>query len=676
MARRPGADPRCRGQERDQGPEAAQAPIRGRRSRPRTGSLGDKGPKDATDGTTHERGHHQVAVVKLKRGRIPLTETPFERRPEPATGAATADTPAAGPRSPDVAALSRPAVAAPTRDAPETHQRLGDVLVGNGTITPEQLEEALLAQEDSGLRLGEALVSLGFVSEAKVAQALAAQLGLPVADLRRTVPSPEALEALPEALVRREQILPLWLDDDGLAIAVSGPLLPSTLETIRRSCGRDPRLLGAAPSDIRRSIDRAYDALTGIENLTTSFAATDQARAELAAEVLSIDDNAPVVQVVTKIVTQAVRERASDIHLEPQDTGIRIRFRVDGVLHDVASLPASMGPPLVSRLKIMADMNIVERRRAQDGQFEFAADGHALDVRVATVATLHGEKAVLRLLDKSRALLEVGKLGMAPATRHDFSQLIRSPFGMVLCAGPTGSGKTTTLYAAINEINSAERNITTIEDPVEYVIPTINQIQINQAAEMTFAGGLRAILRQDPDVILVGEIRDVETARIAVQSALTGHLVLSSVHATDSTFALHRFLDMGVESFLVASSVIGIVAQRLVRRICDVCREPYQPAPEELAWYHDAGGRTKHEFFHGAGCNFCAHTGYLDRVGVYELLRVTPEVRELVVKQAPHEEVRALAREQGLRTLKDESRRVVEEDVTTIAEVLRSIYVA
>jgi type IV pilus assembly protein PilB len=320
-------------------------------------------------------------------------------------------------------------------------------------------------------------------------------------------------------------------------------------------------------------------------------------------------------------------------------------------------------------------MDIVERRKPQDGQLAIDVDGRPLDIRVATTATIWGEKAVLRLLDKSRSLLQLTRLGMPPQTRSEFSSLIRSPFGMVICAGPTGSGKTTTLYAALSEINDAERNIMTIEDPVEYVFPSINQIQINEQADITFAGGLKAILRQDPDVILVGEMRDVETARIAVQSALTGHFVLSSLHATDATAALHRFLDMGIESFLVASSVLGIVAQRLVRRICDACKEPYQPPSDELELYEQWGGEPKAQFFHGAGCNFCAHTGYSERIGVYELLRASEDIKALIVKQASLEELREVALAQGMRTLRDEALRVVEDDTTTMAEVLRSIYV-
>jgi type IV pilus assembly protein PilB len=302
--------------------------------------------------------------------------------------------------------------------------------------------------------------------------------------------------------------------------------------------------------------------------------------------------------------------------------------------------------------------------------------GREMDVRVATTGTVFGEKAVLRLLDKSRALLRLNELGMPTETAERYSDLIRSPYGMVICCGPTGSGKTTTLYATLSEIANDSINVTTIEDPVEYVYPSITQIQINEPAGITFAAGLRSILRQDPDAVLVGEIRDVETARIAVQAALTGHFVLSSLHATDTAAAMHRFLDMGIEPFLVASSLLGVVGQRLVRRLCPHCAEQYNPTPEEIAFYQRAGGDgNKTTFVRGAGCNFCQHTGYFERVGIYEVMRVTDEIKALIVDRAPHEIIRNLAVEQGMRTLQDQALRLVTENETTVAEVLRTVQV-
>ena len=337
-----------------------------------------------------------------------------------------------------------------------------------------------------------------------------------------------------------------------------------------------------------------------------------------------------------------------------------------------------MAPALVSRIKIMAGMNIVERRRPQDGQTSLEIDGRGLDVRVASTPTVFGEKMTLRLLDKSRPLFRAAELGMPADTHEAFEKLVRSPFGMVVCVGPTGSGKTTTLYATLSELNSSERNIMTIEDPVEYVLPSINQIQINEIAGVTFADGLRSILRQDPDVILVGEIRDPETARIAVQSALTGHLVLTSLHATDTASAVHRFLDMGIEAFLVASSMVAVVGQRLIRRICGSCKTRRTPTEDELSFWLEAGGLkafpNKDEFWAGEGCNFCSGTGYEDRVGVYELLRITPEIKRLIVGWATVEEIRRMAMSQGMRTLLEEGLAAVNNDVTTIAEIIRVIY--
>jgi type IV pilus assembly protein PilB len=381
------------------------------------------------------------------------------------------------------------------------------------------------------------------------------------------------------------------------------------------------------------------------------------------------------VQVVNTILTQAVQDRASDVHIEPMGDRVRVRNRIDGALHEVLSLPQSMSQALVSRIKIMADMNIVERRRPQDGQIETEVDGNALDIRVSTTATQYGEKTVLRILDKARALYDLSTLGMPADTAVVYADIIRSPYGMVVCAGPTGSGKTTTLYASLMAINSDEINVMTVEDPVEYSFPTINQISIHEQAGVTFAAGLRSILRQDPDAILVGEIRDVETARIAVQAALTGHFVLSTIHATDATSALHRFLDMGIESFLLASSMLAVVGQRLIRRNCVECLAPYDPPAEDLAFYVRAGGEPKEIFMKGKGCAVCSGTGYSGRVGVYEVLQITSEMRDLVVRNASLEEIRALAVEQGMVPLRDQALRLVANDTTTIAEVVRTIYI-
>ncbi|MFI5564267.1 GspE/PulE family protein [Amycolatopsis japonica] len=423
---------------------------------------------------------------------------------------------------------------------------------------------------------------------------------------------------------------------------------------------------------------RDRHALAGIDDQIKAFETRDSLRrGAVRTDNAVANDDAPVVQVVTQIITQALRDRASDVHIEPRADRLRIRYRIDGVLHDVLDLPGSMGPAVVSRIKILGGMNIVERRRPQDGQIGMEVEGRAVDIRVSTTSVVGGEKVVLRLLDKSRPLLGLPQLGMPDEMAERYSTLLRSPYGMVICGGPTGSGKTTTLYGSLGELDRPERNIMTIEDPVEYTVSSINQIQINEPAGVTFAGGLKSILRQDPDVILVGEVRDAETARIAVQSALTGHFVLSSLHATDAAAALHRLLDMGIEPFLVASSVTAVVSQRLVRRICPDCREYYDPSPEELAFLAALGHRgSAGGLLRGAGCDSCARTGFLDRIGVYELLPVTDGIRELVLRRAPHGEIHERARRDGMRTLYDEALRLVAAGVTTPAEVLRTIYLA
>jgi len=551
---------------------------------------------------------------------------------------------------------------------------LGELLVGAQLISNAQLAEALLQQSATGKRIGTLLVEEGAIDERDLAHALSDQLKIPFVDLSQQAPQPEAIALLPESAARANVAIPIDTDEKSVTVVVADPT-DETRERLATATQRQVHLVIAPRSDVQRAIEAAYRALGNIEGYVRSFEQSDSGRrSPETSSTAVVADDAPVVQVVNLLITQALRDRASDIHLEPQDKHLRVRYRIDGALHDTVELPMGMAPALVSRLKIMAGMNIVERRRPQDGQITMEIDGREIDIRVATVATIWGEKCVLRVLDKSRSLYRMSDLGMPPAAHQQFARHIRAPFGMVLCAGPTGSGKTTTLYAALTEIDDPSRNIMTIEDPVEYVFPTINQIQTNEQAGLTFADGLKSILRQDPDVILVGEIRDVETARIAVQSALTGHFVLSSLHATDSAAALHRFLDMGIESFLIASSVVAVVSQRLVRRICQRCKATYQPKDEELAFYEEGGGEPKAEFWQGMGCNFCSGTGYEDRIGVYELMRLSPEIKRLIVGWATQEELQRMAISQGMRTLKDEAIRLITEDVTTISEVVRSIY--
>ena len=557
-------------------------------------------------------------------------------------------------------------------------RQLGEILVARSLLSRAQLKDALLKQRVSGKRLGTLLVELGALDERDLAAAVGEHFGVAVVDLRLRAPEPQAVAMLPEAVARSLVVVPLSLDEGILQVAVADPS-DELSDRLRDATGAEVALVVASATDIRRATDRAYRALTGIDRHVDAFQASASSRRELPVAVRSsavVDENAPVVQVVTMILAQAQRDRASDVHIEPMEALVRVRFRIDGVLHDVVTLPTSMGGAVTSRLKVLAGMNIVERRRAQDGQFTASVEGRDVDVRVASTGTVAGEKVVLRLLDKAISSFRLSELGMSAQTYEVYSTMVRSPFGMVICAGPTGSGKTTSLYATMAELNGTERNIMTIEDPVEYVVPSINQIQINEQAGIDFAGGLRSILRQDPDIILVGEIRDAETARIAAQAALTGHFVLSSLHATDTSAALLRFLDLDIEPYVVGSAVAGILSQRLLRRICDQCRAPHQPTAEELDYFGNAGGVVpKAGFFRGAGCTFCAGSGYQDRVGVYELLRMTPDMRALVAAAPSYGGIRDLAQSEGTRSLRREGVLLVEQGVTTIAEVVRGIYV-
>jgi type IV pilus assembly protein PilB len=555
-------------------------------------------------------------------------------------------------------------------------EQLSDLLAARGMADQSQLSQARIHQSQSGQSLSDVLVEMGVVGEREMTGVLGEVLGFEVVDLRRENPEQDAIELVPEELIRRYTIVPLRLDGTTLKLATASSPTQEMKMLVSQVAERPVEFVLAPPSDIRWAIDSSYRAIGGVDRLVQAYEEVETARRRevdaIPAEV--VDDTAPVVQVVARILTQAKRDRASDVHIEPSQDVVRVRFRIDGALKEVLLLPASMGLGLVSRIKIMAGMNIVERRRPQDGQLTTEIDGASTDVRVATAATIWGEKCVMRILDKNRSVLRLNELGMPDDTHETYLRLTRAPFGMVLCAGPTGSGKTTTLYATLTEVSDPSRNVMTIEDPVEFIFPSINQIQTNEQAGLTFATGLKSILRQDPDVILVGEIRDVETARIAVQSALTGHFVLSSLHATDSVSALHRFLDMGIESFLIASSVLAIVGQRLVRRICPSCKTRYSPTNEELTFYEEGGGPPKQDFYHGTGCNFCGNTGYQDRIGVYELLQMTPEIKRLIVGWATQDELRRLAQKQGMRTLREEAISLVAQDVTTISEVIRSIY--
>jgi len=468
-------------------------------------------------------------------------------------------------------------------------------------------------------------------------------------DLGTSPSDNDALALVPEAYAAANDLIPLRLEHGRLVIASADPADVAILSEVQVLSRHRVRALAAPRVEIHEAIRQRYKVLPRVDEHVRAF--TARAAAELSEDrsaLQAITDQSPVVSVVNIIIAQGLRDRASDIHLEPQQTHLRVRFRIDGILTDALRLPRTMAPSLSSRIKVMANLDIVDRHRSQDGQIRLETEGRQVDIRVSTAETIWGEKVVLRLLDQGRTVLSLDQLGLEADGYRTLSGLLRSPFGMIAVSGPTGSGKTTTLYAAIKELDPVSQNITTIEDPVEYTFENINQIAIRKVANLTFANGLKAILRQDPDVILVGEIRDRETAEIAVQSALTGHLVLSSVHATDAAGVVQRFLEMGIEGFLVSSALIGVAAQRLVRRICAYCREPYEPSSDERRLWLEYGSHEKAVFYHGRGCIHCAYTGFRGRIGVFEVLSITDTTKRLISARASAPEIRELAVREGM----------------------------
>ena len=552
---------------------------------------------------------------------------------------------------------------------------VGQALVEGGHIDAEKLALALEEANGDLLELSGKLLSHWGIARVDLSQVVANVCQVPLADSSLVHLDEEIVTRFPEEVARTHKVMPI-AEEDGLIVLYAADPSPWRRQEVESATGQRFAWKASDEKTVTSFIEQMYRSTADVDHIVAAFVAEDDQRqvADTIAEV-DLGDQAPVVQLVGKIVGQALRDRSSDIHIEPLDDRLRIRFRVDGHLIEAFSLPLSAHNALISRLKIMSEMNIVEKRAPQDGQFSTKVDGREIDVRVASVATVFGEKIVMRILDKSKSMVGLSELGMPKETYNTYSKLVHAPFGMVICAGPTGAGKTTTLYATLLEINSTGKNVTTVEDPVEYVFPGINQVQTNTKAGLTFATGLKALLRQDPDTILVGEIRDADTARIAIQSALTGHFVLSSLHGTDAVAALHRLLDMGIEAFLVASAIVGVVSQRLLRKMCENCKEPYTPGAEELAVFRQhSGGSDKTVFYQGTGCSYCSNTGYRDRIGVYELLRITPEIRRLIVGWATTEELRRLAVAQGMRTMLREAMQMVEDDVTTVPEVVRTLF--
>jgi len=534
-----------------------------------------------------------------------------------------------------------------------TRKSLGEMLIEENLITAEQLDKALELQRKQRGKLSEVLVKQGLVKAEELAVVLSVQLNVPLIDLKRHQVQPDALRLIPEDMARKHTLIPLDVVGDSLIVVMADPEDIHTIEDIKAQSRMRLEVALGIPADIEQAINLSYRSSGEIDKQVSQFAPLVKEEAEVTSELIA---RTPVAQSLDLLIAQAVRDRASDVHLEPQEDRLRIRYRIDGILHDMFSLPLTGHAPLVSRVKILAGMNIAEKRRPQDGQFSIEVEDRDIDIRAATMETAYGERVTLRILDKSLSLFTLPELGFLADTLQKYRAMLSSPYGMILVGGPTGSGKTTTLYASINQLDANERNILTIEEPIEYRFMDINQTQVNPKAGITFATGLRAIVRHDPDVILVGEIRDRDTASTAAQAALTGHLVLSSIHANDAVSVLFRLIDLGVEPYLIASTLVGIVAQRMVRRICTHCRAPSQPSMEEQIAYEEEMKEQPTTFYSGGGCNLCANTGYRGRTGLFEL------------------DVKAEALRQGMVTMKRDGMLKVKEGITSVSEVLRSVF--
>jgi type IV pilus assembly protein PilB len=552
---------------------------------------------------------------------------------------------------------------------------LADVLLEEGLIAGEQLERAQTEAERKGRSLGRVLIELGLVKETDLVAALARQVGLDFVDLSDHSIDPSAASLISDQVARRYRALPIGFDDSRLVVAMSDPSNVFALDDIRTITGFEVKPVVATAADIDSAI-RKYGAFEqSVEDISAEASSAATGEATDIDEVEAAIEDAPIVKLVNLLITQAVSDRASDIHIEPAERDIRIRYRIDGVLHEVMRSPKNIQAGLISRLKVMADINIAERRIPQDGRIGLVVGGKAVDLRLATLPTVYGEKIVIRILDKSSVLLKLEDLGFAEASYTQFEKRFRKPYGTILVTGPTGSGKSTTLYATLNIINSVDRNIITVEDPVEYRLPGINQIQVNPKAGLTFASALRSILRADPDVLLIGEIRDRETALIAMEAALTGHLVLSTLHTNDAASAVTRLVEMEVEPYLVASAIDCIVAQRLARRLCDHCKEAYKPSKAELeqAGFDEKARSQIKELFRPAGCTRCGRTGFRGRMGLYEVMPVTEEIERLTAEAKSSEEISRLAIEQGMITLREDGLEKARLGQTSVDEIFRVV---
>ena len=551
---------------------------------------------------------------------------------------------------------------------------LGAMLTEEGLVTPEQLDTALAEQRrsESGKRIGEILVGMRFLTDVNLLRFLSRQLDVPIIDLAQEPPDPSVLEIVPSEFALRHHLIPIRRNDDTLVVAMADPLDISGIDDLRLLTGLDIAPMLASASEIRRLCEHSYMSRM-LQDVKEAERAIDDDDNLDVADLQKMAKEELVIQMVNLIINQAIQDRASDIHIEPFEREMRVRYRVDGVLHEVNPPPKRFHAAVISRIKILSDLNIAERRLPQDGRMRIRAAGRQIDLRIATIPTVYGESVVMRILDKQTAMIGLTELGMERDMFVKYRRLIQEPHGIILVTGPTGSGKTTTLYASLSEIYSVEKKVITVEDPVEYQVNGVSQIQVNPQIGLTFASGLRSIVRQDPDIIMVGEIRDHETVEISIHAALTGHLVFSTLHTNDAAGAVSRLLDMGAEPFLVASSLIGTVAQRLIRVNCIHCREPYVEKPEVLREIGIDPEIVKREpLMRGKGCPECRGVGFKGRSGIYEFIAVDESIRRLIIDRSPSSAIKSHAiKTQGMHSMLADGREKILQGHTTIQEVLR-----
>lgn len=548
-----------------------------------------------------------------------------------------------------------------------------DLLLKKGLVTQDDVDRAKNDAKSTGLTVEKSLEKLGMVTEEDIACAMAEELGVPFIDLKEYILDTEVVKLVTEAMAKEYKTIPIFRVDETLTVAMANPRDIIAIDEIRNKtkCSNIDTVLSSEDA-IAKAIDQYYSGVGKVEDVIKGVTAeglealiTEDTGVKKLAE---IAEEAPIIKLVNLIVMEAVRKRASDIHIEPDESVLRIRYRVDGIMREANTMPKHLQAAVSSRVKLLSKMDIAEKRRPQDGKIQLKLENKNLDLRVSTCPTVHGENIVIRILDKSSVLLGMEELGFDKEILDRYNKLVRQPHGVILVTGPTGSGKTSTLYASLATVNSVEKNIITIEDPVEYQIPLVRQTQVNPKIGLTFAEGLRTFLRQDPDIMMVGEIRDKDTAGIAVHASLTGHLVFSTLHTNDSCSAITRLVDMGIEPFLVSSTLIGVLAQRLVRVICERCKEKYTPPSNILK---DLGLSEKSAVYRGIGCAKCSYTGFSGRTGIFELLAVDEEIRDLIVNKSSADEIRKKAVQKGLKVLLQDGARKIKEGITTPEEVLR-----